>query len=198
MPIHCHCNVPNGSFGIDPYHSLNCIRELSHTIQDRHDHIKYTISRWATQLGARVRVEPRNLDHNGDRIPDLLIQLGGKTFLLDDTVTNPLAPSHQAAAASNPKSVLAQAEAKKHQSYDQLAANLGATLVPFAVEATGGFGVEALAFIKELIATADKFKTVWTPRQVIQGLYRSIAISVARGNAAIFQASLSSSMLRGL
>ena len=97
-----------------------------------------------------------------------------------------------------PKSVLAQAEAKKHQSYDQLAANLGATLVPFAVEATGGFGVEALAFIKELIATADKFKTVWTPRQVIQGLYRSIAISVARGNAAIFQASLSSSMLRGL
>lgn len=198
MPIHCHCNAPNGSFGYDPYHSLNCLRELSHTIQDRHDHIKYTISRWATQLGARVRVEPRNLDHNGDRIPDLLIQIGGKTFLLDDTVTNPLAPSHLAAASSNPKSVLAQAEAKKHQSYDQLAANLGATLVPFAVEATGGFGVEALAFIKELIATADKFKTVWTPRQVIQGLYRSIAISVARGNAAIFQASLASSMLRGL
>ena len=98
------------------------------------------------------------------------------------------------------ESVLAQAEAKKHQSYDQLAANLGATLVPFAVEATGGFGVEALAFIKELIATADKFKTVWTPRQVIQGLYRyrSVAISVARGNAAILLASLSSSMLYDL
>jgi hypothetical protein len=171
---------------------------MSHTIQDRHDHLKYTVSRWCTQLGARVRVEPRNLDRDGEIRPDLLVQMGGKTYLIDVTVVNPLAPSHIATAANRPMAVLAQAETRKHTTYDALAAHQGAVLVPFAIETTGGFGSEALAFIKELISTAARFQTVWTPRQVVQGLYRSVAVSVARGNSAVFRSSLGSSVLRGL
>lgn len=198
MPIHCHCNLPNGAFGPDPYHSLSCQKELSHTIQDRHDNLKLTVSRWCTQLGARVKVEPRNLDRDGEIRPDLFVQMGGKTYLIDVTVPNPLAPSHQAAAARRPRAVLEQAETRKHNTYDALAAQHGAVLVPFAVETTGGFGSEALAFIKELIATAARYQTVWTPHQVIQGLYRSVAVSVARGNAAVFRSSIGASVLRGL
>ena len=83
-----------------------------------------------------------------------------------------------------------QAEREKHRTYDRLAESIGATCVAFAVESSGGFGAEALKFAKELIALGAKVKNVWAPHEVVQGIYRSIAIAVANGNADILEANL--------
>src|SRR3569623_1364366 len=48
----------------------------------------------------------------------------------------------------------------------------------------------ALKFVKELIALGAKVKNVWAPHEVVQGIYRSIAIAVANGNADILEANL--------
>ena len=74
-----------------------------------------------------------------------------------------------------------------HRAYDRLAESIGATFVAFAVESSGGFGAETLKFAKELIALV---KNVWAPHEVVQGIYRSIAIAVANGNADILEANL--------
>ena len=46
--------------------------------------------------------------------------------------------------------------------------------------------------MKELIALGGKVKNVWAPYEVVHGIYRSIAIAVANGNADILEANLRS------
>jgi hypothetical protein len=47
-----------------------------------------------------------------------------------------------------------------------------------------------LEFIQEIIRTGSKIKQAWQPRQFVQGIYRSIAAAVARGNADIINSNL--------
>jgi hypothetical protein len=99
-------------------------------------------------------------------------------------------PSHIDAGSRGVEKVLEQAEREKHRAYDRLAESMGATFVAFAVESTGGFGAEALKFMKELIALGAKVRNVWAPYDVVNGIYRSVAIAVANGNADIVEANL--------
>ena len=78
-----------------------------------------------------------------------------------------------------------EAEAEKHRSYDGLADQIGAKFFAFAVETTGRLGNDALALIRHLIQEGAKFKNVWTPKEVVQGIYRTVAVAIARGNADI-------------
>ena len=56
-------------------------------------------------------------------------------------------------------------------------------------------GTQALAFIKQLIKEGARFKNVWAPKEVVQGIYRTVAIAVARGNAEIIQSNMRHSRL---
>jgi len=47
-----------------------------------------------------------------------------------------------------------------------------------------------LAFIKTLIQEAARFKNVWAPKQVVHGIYRTVAVAIARGNAEIIDSNL--------
>jgi hypothetical protein len=221
MPLHCKCNEPNGQFASNPYHALDCIQARGTTITRRHDALKYVVAKWVSDLGGRVRIEPRRLHEQGrkcrkcakfaecstcwetakctacnncsncsQRRPDLLIELGGKYIAWDGTVRRACCPSHVDVASKGFEKVLEQAEREKHRTYDRLAESIGATCVAFAVESSGGFGAEALKFAKELIALGAKVKNVWAPHEVVQGIYRSIAIAVANGNADILEANL--------
>ena len=120
----------------------------------------------------------------------MLIELGGKSIAWDGTVRRACCPSHVDVASKGFEKVLEQAEREKHRTYDRLAESIGATCVAFAVESSGGFGAEALKFAKELIALGAKVKNVWAPHEVVHGIYRSIAIAVANGNADILEANL--------
>ena len=47
-----------------------------------------------------------------------------------------------------------------------------------------------MAFIKTLIQEAARFKNVWAPKQVVHGIYRTVAVAIARGNAEIIDSNL--------
>src|SRR6185437_7192239 len=238
MPLHCHCNQPNGQYGSDPWHALSCPCELAGTRTELHDEIKYGLAKWATRLGARVEVEPRAAGRHPQRQPrkrgrrrgrdpppppaaaavaspraaaegkqeakavlpgkkrfDLRIWGFGKPVYLDVTVKHSLAPSHVDDCAEDAEAVVLEAEGEKEQKYQGLAENMGAKFFAFAVETTGRLGPQALECIRYLIQEGARFKNVSAPKEVVQGIYRTVAIAIARGNADVVQSNLARSRL---
>lgn len=120
----------------------------------------------------------------------MLIEIGGQCYLIDVTVRHPLAPSHMSDCAKDEKKVLEQAEAEKLKEYRDLAEDMKAQFFAFAVETTGRLGNQAMAFLKIFIEQAAKFKNLWAPREIVYGIYRSVAIAIARGNADIIASNL--------
>ena len=117
-------------------------------------------------------------------------------YLLDVTVRHPLAPSHVSECAKGDgKSVLERAEAEKHREYRDLAEEAGAKFFAFAVETTGRLGNDAMAFMKIFISESAKFKNLWAPKEIVYGIYRSVAIAIARGNADIIASNLRKSRI---
>ena len=196
MPLHCACYKPNGQYDFDPWHGLSCQDERATSVTKRHDDVKMAIARWATRLGATdVKSEPRNLDRKSKKRPDLRIEIAGQCYLIDVTIRHPLAPSHVDQCARDEEKVLAEAEADKHRDYDRLAEDMKAQFVAFAVETTGRLGKEAMAFIRSFIQEGAKFKNVWAPREIVHGIYRTVAIAIARGNADIIASNLRESRI---
>src|SRR3954469_16028632 len=72
---------------------------------------------------------------------------------------------------------------------------MGATFFAFAVETTGRLGQQALAFIRLIIQEAARYKSVWAPKEVVHGIYRSVAMAVGRGNNNVVQGNLFRSRL---
>src|SRR6185436_4055324 len=129
-----------------------CPVPQSTSITDRHDDLKFALARWASRLGARdVKIEPRRLDPNSEKRPDLIIYIGGLCFLVDVTIYHPLAPSHVRACSRNEERVLEEAEAKKLSKYRGMAEEMKGEFFAFAAETTGRLSDQALAFIKALI-----------------------------------------------
>jgi hypothetical protein len=191
MPLHCACNAPNGQYASDAWHGLSCQSERGTSVTDRHDDVKLALARWASRLGAtRVKSEPRRLERNSKRRPDLLIEIAGQCYLIDVTIRHPLAPSHVDDCARDEEKILESAEAEKHREYRVMAEEMGATFVAFAAETTGRLGKDALAFIKTLIQEGARFKNVWAPRKIVQGIYRTVAVAIARGNTEIINSNL--------
>jgi len=126
---------------------------------------------------------------------DLLITGLGKPIAVDVRVAHPLAPSHVERCAADAEGVLEDAEAEKGREYRELAEKMGATFFAFAVETTGRLGQQALAFIRLIIQEAARYKSVWAPKEVVHGIYRSVAMAVVRGNANVVQSNLLRSRL---
>src|ERR1700691_2394289 len=81
----------------------------------------------------------------------------------------------------------------QNRDYDGLADSIGAKFFAFAVTTNGGLGEEALQFIRHIIKEGARFKHVWAPKEVVHGIYRTVAIAIARGNADVISTNLSRS-----
>ncbi len=90
--------------------------------------------------------------------------------------------------------MLEEAEAEKARVYKVLADQVGAKFFAFAVDTAGRLSEEALALIRHLIQEGARFKNVVAPKE-LQGIYRTVATAVARGNAEMVQANLVKSRL---
>src|SRR5579883_1497785 len=47
-----------------------------------------------------------------------------------------------------------------------------------------------LRIIRSFIQEGAKFKNVWAPKEIVHGIYRTVAIAIARGNADIIASNL--------
>src|SRR5439155_673066 len=156
-------------------------QEIGLSVTDRHDSVKYGLSGWLTAVGAKVVVEPRKLYRNNNRRPDLKVQLAGKRWNVDVRVGHPLGPTNVKVAKQGAGKFLEEMESDKHRDYkDCKQAEPGAELVAFVMESTGGFGKEAVKFVQDVIKTAQRFKAVWSPKQDVYGIFRRLAIAVAK------------------
>ena len=128
-------------------------------------------------------IEPRKKERRdrkeNKKRPDTVVELPGRKWWTDETILHPYNPTNVSVSAENPQTLLKSAEQVKHIKYDEEASYAGATFVPIALESTGGFGTEALLFIKELI---KKQHMVWHDKEYVNMVYRNIAIALARGN----------------
>jgi hypothetical protein len=148
----------------------------------------------AAGQGGSEEKEQKEVGKSG-KVFDLFVWGLGSPIAVDITVRHPLAPSHVVQSAADPEGVLEQAEAEKHRLYDGLADRVGAKFFAFAVESTGRLGNDALAFIRHIIQEGARFKHIWAPKEIVHGIYRTVAIAIARGNADIVQTNLSKSRL---
>jgi hypothetical protein len=130
-----------------------------HVMMDRHDGV--TKLAWA--VGAKVVEEPRKKDRRDRKEnklrPDSVVTLPGRKWWTDETICHPYGPTNVSVSAQNPQALLKTAEREKHTKYDEEAGHAAAIFVPIALESTGGFGSEALLFIKERIAESKRARS---------------------------------------
>jgi hypothetical protein len=74
----------------------------------------------------------------------------------------------------------------KHQKYDELAENMGARLLPFAVETCGGFAPDAVELIKCMANEGEEQVSIWSRETIEKHVYALLAVAIQRGNAAMY------------
>ena len=181
-PSRC-AKCSSGDFQADAWHALACgsLRGSTHT--NRHNKVVRLLSQWINRLGGISHIEPRNLDRDSERRPDIDASLGGKRFLIDVTILHPTARSNVADGARGPLALARSAAQEKSEKYAPMARHNKATFVPFAVETYGGICDEANDFVRDLIKMAGTFKFAWQPSEVVYTIRHSIAMAVQNGNA---------------
>lgn len=167
------------------YHGLHC--NNSRRIFG-HDQVVQVLKAVIRSASGASLVEPREVPGWGDRRhPDLEVQMGPMTCLIDVTIVDPLAPSYFQGVAKSltPGLTAQQAEQKKKNKYDGLARAQHCTFFPFAVETLGTFGAGAVKFLETLATHHGEYvKDGLTKEQFLGHAASSIAIAVQRRNAA--------------
>ena len=97
------------------------------------------------------RLEPAGLYHAGGKRPDGITVAPwkcGKLLIWDATCPDTFAPSYSPSATSEAGAVTALAEARKFSKYAHL--DSAQSFTPVAIEMSGAFGLESMAFLKDL------------------------------------------------
>jgi hypothetical protein len=147
----------------------------------RHDTVKQLLAELAQLCGASTQIEPRHVLYTDNRHPDVAIVMGAAQLSVDVTVRYPLAPTYVPRIAQQPLGTAIQAEVEKMELYAAEARQQGVTFVPFAIEATGGWGPAAARLAREL-ATHAAAHTHLTRQEAFTLCLQGISIAVQRGN----------------
>lgn len=162
-------------------HPLSCALRRGHLNIYRHNAIRDELYHWATAAGITAIREPTGLAADANLRPDLLLLMDGQQLLVDVTVVNPSAKSH------DPETVpttIRQAEREKLNKYRQLALDHGATIVPFVVDVYGGLNKHARELLSRIASTAaeHEVESFASYRQSVAG---AVSAALVRGNGAL-------------
>lgn len=177
-----------------PDHFLCCQGLRNGVGRQRHNRVGQAIVSWARQeLGASYWLEPSvppgHRSERGTRRSDILFHLGGKAWLVDVSVTHPLAPSLVKAASREVLSAARKREQVKIGDDDKGARMIGARCRPFVVETLGAIGEQARKFANEIMDTALEVQGIGeediasTKAEWSQALYQQVAVALQKGNA---------------
>ena len=171
---------------IDQWHCFSCNKLKPTSITDRHDFLVNIIRNWCDRVGITVRKEPRRLNNDNRRRPDLLMYTEQQKILVDVQVVHPTCSSHlQSSAADNPTTI-ETAERNKKRKYSAMALKQQAKFVPFIVDTFGQLGKDAKELIG-VIATAahNNSNSLYSYKGVKQDLLSAVAVGIQRGNAMV-------------
>ena len=147
LPLYCKCKFLLAS---DPNHFLSCKLFRRTTVTTRHDTMVQLLCNFTRSAGCAVFIEPKGLDGVGGKRPDALIHFPSRCVHLDGSITHPAATTYAPMASKTPLVAAKNREGMKHSKYDLIAANEKSSFVPFVMETFGGFGGEALNFLKQI------------------------------------------------
>ena len=143
LRFHCFSCENGGSFRMTRHtHVVKALAELSKSML-------------VSQAVSVEHIFP-NQPNNGKLRPDITVRIGGNVYYVDVTVVNPACKSSvDKGSAVTALTAAKHAEAAKRSKYKRVLEASSIAMdrfVPFAIEATGRFGNEALKFF-QLLAT---------------------------------------------
>jgi len=197
-----NCNNEMPSLLVDPDHAHSCCLQKGVSLKRRHDDLKQVLAELARSCGYSVEVEPlfpavRDIisydPSTGQQAKverpvlehgDLLLVRGSTRELIDVTVARPNCLTLLRGSAANgahmrPLVAAAQAEERKHTTYDAECARHGWKMVPFAMESLGAKGVEATQLLLRMAShSLDK-----SPAAFMEHADRRLSACLQIGNA---------------
>ena len=182
LPHYCACRkFVQG----DCAHFLSCVKFAGQLVNHRHKLLCQATENAIRRAGGFARSEPAYLQLASGVRPDIDALFGLNRALVDCTIRTPDSqkPLTSLAAA-------AEAEADKHRTYDALAADLGAKVVPFAIETFGAWGEEARNFMLQLRNFVQTNGRELTASDFYYWACSEISIAVQRGNARAWRAAI--------
>jgi hypothetical protein len=196
MPDDCPlCNKAN-ALKDDAWHLLSCTQGAQKAITQRHNEVVDAIYRTALAVGAIADKEPRGLHRDDNRRPDLQLFFPGRHVITDVVVSHPLTSGYvNNRIALRPLGVAKYRERLKHAKYDELAAQHGAQLLPFAVETLGGLAPDAQRLLTVIAQSGEEHLSLWAKDTISRHLQDTVAIAIQRSTARLFE-SLQSHVLR--
>jgi hypothetical protein len=152
------CSACGLGCAADGRHGQRCIYNGGLT-RLRHDSIEQLLHSTVVGGIGRAYRQPRNLPRAGRLVPDLVIYLDNKAYLCDVSVADNLADTNLKAAARRPGQLAKNVARDKEVKYQLVAEAMGATHLPFAVEAMGGLSESAQQLIREIHHSAGSHCT---------------------------------------
>jgi hypothetical protein len=157
-PTNCNvrsCN--NCEISNSPFHALTC-KGNSYWTNFRHDGIKNLLIPLIKKCRPLATVLPEKvvgINPDGSAVrTDILISEGSKVQHIDVTVKSPTSTAALSKKSYETSLIAAKlGEDLKRKTYGSLPAAIKNSLIPFSLEATGGFGPSALKFLKDLTSS---------------------------------------------
>jgi hypothetical protein len=135
------------------HHGLSCGETGKSILRiRRHDNIAVELRNFINlaqmDVQREVDMAPRNPGQDNLRM-DLVVRDPIATIYLDISITNPLTERKMLRTAAKPLAAAAEGENLKRGKYHHLR-RPNIEMVPFVLETTGGFGVDAVKFLKRI------------------------------------------------
>jgi hypothetical protein len=192
--VPCECGLPLDLSTPEGYfHPLGC-NKFTAQWKRRHDSIVNLLSEAAEANGALSIKEPPPPDGKERLIPDLYVAIGAKCYLSDVIVVHSLTESRlHLNSGSASRRALSAAYNLKMNKYRAYAQQIGAELVPFAVDIVGVLDKDARKLLQH-IASDDSggvgAGVARSPLCNFNFLQCRVAVVVAEGNSALLDTAL--------
>lgn len=190
VPHKCICGV---MVEADGHHALSCTRCAGRL--PRHSALNDIIRRALVSANIPCVLEPPGLFRTDGKRPDGLTLIPwkrGQCLVWDATCVSTYAAAHLGNTIRAGGAAAETAAGAKHLKYSNLKASY--SFLPFAVEAAGSWGTEALCFIREL---GKRLKEKGHDARSGSFLVQRISLAIQRGNAAGLLGTFEPGTIRG-
>jgi hypothetical protein len=173
----------------DGWHFLSC-RSGVQAQNVRHHAIVDALYHTVLTVGGQAVREPEGLSSEDGRRPDLQLVFPGQHLLTDVVVVHPLSRA-RVGAGRIPSQWMQRAERVKQAKYSAVAAQHHATLLPFAVDTTGGLAPDARRLLDIISRAGREHLALWPHWEIQRHMMGAVAVAIQKGSTMLMLAGYS-------